>query len=194
VASQPVQVHVTLPDIALTLSSDTGVFAHAKLDRGTELLLRTIPPPPSGAVLDLGCGYGAIAMVVARRNPRARVWAVDVNERAVALCRNNAAHTGTANVHAMSRADVPDDLRFDAIYSNPPVRIGKQALHALLSAWLSRLTPGGHAYLVVQRHLGADSLAEWLHSEGYSLLRLRSRVGYRVLDVTPQPQAPIIEP
>jgi 16S rRNA G1207 methylase RsmC len=78
-------------------------------------------------------------------------------------------------------------VRFAAIYSNPPVRVGKAALHDLLLKWLPRLKPGGRAYLVVQRNLGADSLATWLATQGYQVGRLKSKKGYRILEVYASP-------
>jgi 16S rRNA (guanine1207-N2)-methyltransferase len=72
---------------------------------------------------------------------------------------------------------------FDRIVSNPPIRIGKTALHGLLLRWLPRLTPDGTAHLVVQKHLGSDSLARWLTEQGYPTTRLASRAGYRILKV-----------
>ena len=142
-------------------------------------------PPPAGAreLVDVGCGYGPIACTLARRHPDARVWAVDVNERARGLCAANAERLQLANVVTCTPEDVPEDLAVDGIYSNPPIRIGKLALHALLLGWLGRLTPGGRAGLVVHRHLGADSLQRWLQGEGFPVLRATSRGGYRLLDV-----------
>lgn len=184
VASAPQPVAISLPDVELTLTADRGVFSQHGLDRGTELLLRAVPPPPQhGVLLDLGCGYGAIATVVARRAPAATVYAIDVNERAVELASRNAESAGALNVQAMIPEAVPDTIRFDAIYSNPPIRVGKPALHGLLQRWLARLTPAGRAYLVVQRHLGSDSLQQWLISIGHPCERLRSRQGYRILEV-----------
>jgi 16S rRNA (guanine1207-N2)-methyltransferase len=181
--SRPATARLTLPDRTLELATDRGVFAHRHIDRGTEVLLRTIPAPPQGALLDLGCGYGAIAITVALRAPRAIVWAVDINRRALDLCRLNASTAGARNVMVAEPDDVPDEIRFAAIYSNPPVRTGKEPLHDMLATWLRRLQLGGHAYLVVQRHLGSDTLARWLTDEEYAVDRLRSRTGYRVLDV-----------
>ena len=188
VASKPAAVHVRLPGAELDLVTDRGVFAYAQLDRGTDLLLHTAPPPPDDAdALDLGAGYGAIAVVMALRSPAARMWAVDVNERALELCRANARAAGAGNVVVMTPDDVPAELRFSVVYSNPPVRVGKAGMHALLGTWLARLTPDGHAYLVVQRNLGSDSLARWLQEQGHEVERVRSRAGYRVLDVRPAP-------
>ncbi len=186
VPSSTRRVLLTLPDVTLTLTTDRGVFAHSGVDAGTKLLLLEGPPAPAiGDVLDLGCGYGPIGCTLAHRSPAATVWAMDVNERARALCTHNAAANSLANVRVVAPEFVPDDVRFAAIWSNPPIRVGKAALHELLTTWLDRLSPGGEAHLVVQRHLGADSLAAWLGREGWTVARRASRQGYRLLDVTP---------
>ena len=183
VASRPVPVDVSLRGVDVRLLSDRGVFAYGQLDRGTELLLRSVPDPPPGDLLDLGSGYGAIAITIALLAPSARVWAIDVNRRALDLTARNARAAGLGNVTAVHPDDVPPELRFAAVYSNPPVRLGKQPLHELLSRWLARLAADGTAHLVVQRHLGADSLAAWLASQGYDVQRTRSRQAYRLLQV-----------
>jgi len=186
VASHPLTVRLELPDRSLELVTDRGVFAHGRIDRGTELLLRSVPPPPStGDLLDLGCGYGPIAITVALRAPAARVWAVDVNQRALDLCARNARAAGAANVVAVPPDQVPDGVHFNALYSNPPVRLGKEPLHDVLRAWLGRLAADGAAFLVVQRHLGSDSLVQWLEQHGHATTRLRSKWGYRVLEARP---------
>jgi 16S rRNA (guanine1207-N2)-methyltransferase len=183
VPSRPQTIRISLPDRTFELDTDRGVFAHGHIDFGTDLLLRTIPPPPPGNLIDVGCGYGAIAITLALRQPDARVWAVDVNRRALALCARNAERAGASNVMVGEPDAVPEDLRFAGVYSNPPVRLGKSGLHDLLLHWIARLEPGRTASLVVQRHLGADSLAAWLASLGYAVERVRSRGGYRVLEV-----------
>jgi 16S rRNA (guanine1207-N2)-methyltransferase len=190
-ASRPHTIALTLPDVTLSLQSDRGVFSSERIDPGTKYLLIEAPTPPASARhgLDLGCGYGPIAVTLATRAPDCTVWAVDVNERAVELCRANAAAAGLDNVRValVSETDpfdqLPDEVRFDVIWSNPPIRIGKPALHALLDRWLERLTPDGHAYLVVQKHLGSDSLQAWLQDQGCPVERLGSRAGYRLLAV-----------
>ncbi|MEA3055949.1 MAG: rRNA (guanine1207-N2)-methyltransferase [Actinomycetota bacterium] len=184
VTSAPRTVRLVLPDRTLDLVTDRGVFAKDDVDPGTKLLLLEAPSlPETGNLLDLGCGYGPIAVTMAARRPDATVWAVDVNERAVALTRDNAARLGLANVRATTPDDVPDDVRFAALWSNPPIRIGKPALHELLRTWLPRLDAGGEAVLVVHKHLGSDSLASWLGQEGWDVNRRTSRVGYRILSV-----------
>jgi 16S rRNA (guanine1207-N2)-methyltransferase len=185
VESRPRTVHLHLGELEFELQADRGVFGSKAVDLGTLTLLREAPAPPrSGDFLDLGCGYGPIAIALARWSPAARVWAVDVNERALELTRANAATAKAGNVTAVLPEQVPPDLAFDAIYSNPPVRVGKAALHDLLLTWLPRLRPGGSALLVVQRNLGADSLAAWLATLGFQVARLKSKKGYRILEVT----------
>lgn len=186
VASDPRPVEVTLPDVSLTLTADRGVFAADRLDAGTKLLLLEAPPLAGAAtVLDLGCGWGPITCVAARRAPDATIWAVDVNARARALTAANAAAIGAADrVRVVAPDEVPADVVFDRVLSNPPVRIGKAALHDLLLRWLPRLSPGGRAHLVVQKHLGSDSLARWLDDQGFPAARVASRAGYRILEVT----------
>ena len=184
VTSKRRTVHLNVGELALELQADRGVFGSRGIDLGTRVLLREAPePPPEGDILDLGSGYGPIAIAIARQAPGARVWAVDVNERAIELTKANAAAAAAANVTACSPDEVPDEVRFAAIYSNPPVRVGKAALHELLVRCLGRLGEGGRAYLVVQRNLGADSLGAWLTAQGYEVQRLKSKKGYRILQV-----------
>ena len=182
VASDVDVVDVVLPDLAFTMLTDRGVFSHGRVDTGTALLLREAPPPaPSGDLLDLGCGTGAVALTLALRSPGAMVWAVDVNERALTLTRANAERNRIDNMRVAQPDDVPGDVRFATIWSNPPIRIGKVALHHLLLRWLDRLDDDGTATLVVQKHLGADSLQRWLAEQGHHFERIASRSGYRLL-------------
>ena len=184
VPSRPRTVRLRLGELDLELQADRGVFGSKGVDLGTLTLLKEAPaPPPTGLLLDLGAGYGPIAIVLARRSPEAEVWAVDVNERALELTRANAAAAGATNIKAVPPDEVPGDVEFAAIYSNPPVRVGKKPLHELLLRWLPRLSRGGAAYLVVQRNLGSDSLARWLAEQGFAVTRLKSKKGYRILEI-----------
>ena len=177
----------SLPDGQLTLTTDRGVFGHGTVDSGTKLLLIRAGalPADGGDLLDLGCGTGAIALTMARRAPSSRVWAIDINSRARELCRANAQRNEIDNVTVAHPDEVPPDVRFDAIWSNPPIRIGKQALHELLLHWLARLQPGAQAHLVVQKHLGADSLQRWLNDNSLPTDRIATGAGFRVLRIGP---------
>jgi 16S rRNA (guanine1207-N2)-methyltransferase len=177
----PVRAHVWGQDLALT--SGSGVFAQGRLDIGTSVLFREAAPPVDGTLLDLGCGYGVIGLAIAVAVPAARVWGVDVNERAVLLANENAEALGVSDRYrAVTPDEVPEDLVFDEIWSNPPIRVGKQALHELLLSWLPRMRPGGRALMVVGKNLGADSLQRWLGEQGFPTERLASAKGFRVLE------------
>lgn len=186
--SRPHDVELVLPDVRLTLGADRGVFSSRAVDPGTVELLRATPAPPDGDLLDLGCGYGPIACTLAVRAPRSTVWALDVNERALSLTAANAERIGASNIRAVTAEQIPGDVTFAGIWSNPPIRPGKAALHDLLLTWLGRLEPTGIAWLVVHHHLGGDSLARWLEGEGWSARKLSSRKGYRILRVTRFPK------
>lgn len=186
VGSRPSTVRLTLPDLSIELHIDRGVFSAERIDPGTKILLMELPELPAGAVVDVGCGYGPIATTLALRRPGQPIWAVDVNSRALDLTSRNLLRHATVDtpVHVLRPEDVPDDLRVRAIVSNPPIRVGKAALHELLEFWLGRLEPNGEAWLVIQKHLGADSLAKWLNGLGFEVERVRSRQGYRLFRVT----------
>jgi 16S rRNA (guanine1207-N2)-methyltransferase len=177
--------HAKLVGQAYELTTASGIFSPERVDAGTEVLLANTPaPPPGGDLLDLGCGWGPIALSLAIHSPRATVWAVDVNERALDLVRRNATSLGLVNVNAVTPDDVPDDVRFMTIWSNPPIRVGKNELHGLLERWLPRLERGSDAWLVVQRNLGSDSLQRWLEAtypDDFTFTRAATNKGYRVL-------------
>jgi 16S rRNA (guanine1207-N2)-methyltransferase len=177
--------HARLAGQVYELTTASGIFSPERVDAGTEVLLANTPaPPPGGNLLDLGCGWGPIALTLAIASPRATVWAVDVNERALDLVRRNAQSLGLTNVNACTPDNVPTDIRFLTIWSNPPIRVGKNELHGLLERWLPRLEPGSDAWLVVQRNLGSDSLHRWLEAtypEEFTFTRAATNKGYRVL-------------
>ena len=174
----------------LHVIAESGVFSKHGLDKGTEVLLDTMrrypiaSPPPGSHLCDVGCGSGAIALTLATEYPSCIVHAVDVNERARKLCAENAERNGITNIVVSSPSDVDPVIQFAAIWSNPPIRIGKQELHELLTMWLSRLLPDGHSHIVVNKNLGADSLAQWIVNQGYAVTRLASSKGFRVLDIS----------
>ncbi|HQV57057.1 MAG TPA: methyltransferase [Ilumatobacteraceae bacterium] len=183
VGSAPKRVELIVAGQTLQIDTDRGVFGYGVVDRGTRYLIDHAPAPPTtGDLLDLGCGSGAIALALATRSPGAHVWAVDVNARARALCAANAALNGVTTITTIDGLDGVDAaVQFDAIWSNPPIRVGKAVLHEMLLTWLPRLRPGGTATLVVHKHLGSDSLQRWLDTQRYPTTRLSSHAGYRLL-------------
>ncbi|MEV1288436.1 methyltransferase [Micromonospora sp. NPDC049679] len=187
-AIQRRDVEFTVAGRDYELTAAGGVFSASRLDPGTAVLLRKADLPPAGAAgpfLDLGCGYGPIACVLAAVAPRATVYAVDVNARARELAAENAARVGAGDrVRVVAPDEVPDEVSFAQLWSNPPIRIGKDELHVMLQRWLPRLAPDGVAWLVVAKHLGGDSLQRWLGDEGWRVERHASQKGYRVFRVT----------
>ena len=183
VASEPTSFRLTVRGLDLEVTTDAGVFARGRLDKGTRVLLEHAPGPPTGRgdLLDLGCGYGPITLWLASERRRSTVWAVDVNDRALSLVRANAEAAGLGNVRACRPEEVPDDVRFAGMWSNPPIHSGKPALHELLRRWLPRVD--GPSYLVVSKNLGSDSLARWLTEQGHAVERLSSHAGFRILAV-----------
>ena len=184
-------IDVSVRGFDLSMRVSSRVFSGSQLDLGTRQLLSVAPDlPEDGTFLDLGCGWGPIATVMSLEAPGAVVWAVDVNSRALDLTARNAAANGAAGVRTLKAeealaASVESDTRFDVIWSNPPVRIGKEAMHEMLLAWLDRLAPAGVAYLVVQRNLGADSLITWLNGQGLKASKYASKKGFRIIEVRP---------
>ena len=178
-------ISVELAGQRFDLTTSNGIFSPERVDVGTQVLLGHVPPPPPGGhLLDLGCGWGPIALTLAMESPRATVWAVDVNQRALDLVRRNADTLGLDNVNAVTPDDVPADISFMTVWSNPPIRVGKNELHNMLLTWLPRLDPGTDAWLVVQRNLGSDSLHRWLQAElpdDFAVSRAATSKGFRVL-------------
>ncbi|MCU1545558.1 MAG: rRNA methyltransferase [Homoserinimonas sp.] len=180
-------ITVTLAGRAHTVTTAGGIFSPDRVDVGTQVLLANTPPaPPGGNLLDLGCGWGPISLSLALESPHATVWAVDVNDRALDLVRRNAHDLGLSNVNAVRPEDVPADITFMGIRSNPPIRVGKDELHNMLLQWLPRLDPDTDAWLVVQKNLGSDSLHRWMEGalpSHFSVTRAATNKGYRVLRV-----------
>lgn len=184
---QPREIEAELAGATRRLITAGGVFSPEHLDRGTEILLKTLAKfddEAEGPVLDLGCGWGPIALSAALERPDREVWAVDINARSRALTVENASRLGLDNVRVCAPEEVPADLRLGEIRSNPPIRVGKEALHGMLSLWLPRLASGGFASLVVAKHLGADSLQRWIAAEFAELTvsRIARGKGFHVIE------------
>jgi 16S rRNA (guanine1207-N2)-methyltransferase len=186
-ALKPKSIIIPVAGEMVQVTTASGTFSPTQLDFGTEVLIEQMElAPESGDLLDLGCGWGPIALNLAKLRPNTKVWAVDVNTRSVELTAKNAKGLGLSNIAAVVPEQVPENLVFSGIWSNPPIRIGKRELHELLLKWLPRLAVGAEAYLVVQKNLGSDSLQKWLTEElagNYEVSRYTSIKTYRVIKV-----------
>ncbi|WP_422112956.1 methyltransferase [Gardnerella sp. DNF00257] len=182
------QVDLRGKEVSVQVSN--GVFSSSKLDLGTAVLLKHAPQPPeNGRFFDIGCGWGAISLALGFESPNAQIYAVDVNERALELTNINAKNAGLNSIHTYLVEDAlkeDSSKNIDLIWSNPPIRVGKDVLHNILLTWLPRLKVGGAAYLVVQKNLGSDSLIPWLSKnlgEDFSVEKYASSKGYRIIEV-----------
>lgn len=176
---------VVLAGREVSVQTAGGIFSPDGIDKGTAVLLKYVPDPPAtGTFLDLGCGWGPMALTMALLSPGAEVHAVDVNHRALDLVARNAASLG-CDITPLTPQQAPSETAYDLIWSNPPIRVGKSVLHEMMRTWLPRLAPGGQAWLVVQKNLGADSLQKWLTSEFPHLTvdRPETSGGFRLLRV-----------
>lgn len=186
----PKQVSVELAGERVSVVTASGIFSPAGIDKGTAILLDEAPDPSGSTVLDIGTGWGPISLTLAKKLPQARVIGVEVNQRSAELTRMNAERLGLSNIEVLAPSEVPEDLQFDTIWSNPPIRVGKDVLHDILRTWLPRLAPQGRAYLVVQKNLGADSLQKWIAEElesvgtgTFEISRYGTAKGFRILEV-----------
>jgi 16S rRNA G1207 methylase RsmC len=185
---RPKSIDVVLAGHAVSVKTASGIFSPGHVDLGTEVLLEHIDEVPKvGDVLDIGCGWGPIALAIALNRPHVTVWAIDVNERSLALTRMNASELGLTNVKVCRPDEVPTNMEFAGIWSNPPIRVGKSVLHEILQTWLPRLADDAESYLVVQKNLGADSLLRWLQEtlpKQFLSVRVDTAKAFRILRVS----------
>ena len=184
---KPKEISVVINGREVLVTTAGGVFSPDHIDQGTNVLLTHLDEAPAGGnILDIGCGWGPIALSLASASPKATIWAVDVNQRSLELTAANAKRLGLSNIKCVTPEEVPADLEFSGIWSNPPIRVGKDVLHEILLTWLPRLQEHAEAYLVVQKNLGADSLHRWLEAElpeNFSTVRVDTAKSFRVLRV-----------
>ncbi len=159
--SKTKRIHAVLRGQHLVFETDRSVFAKDYIDMGTKRLIEKAKVPEEGTVLDWGCGYGAIGIALAAAYPRLQVWMVDINERAVTLARRNLKLNRIKNAVVLksdSFAALPNDLRFDAILTNPPIHAGKQVLVQLIEGAYQWLKEGGSFWFVARTKHGAKTL------------------------------------
>ena len=187
---KPRTVQVELAGRQVSVTTANGIFSPSGIDKGTAVLLAQVPEPHGKYMLDIGCGWGPITLSLAMLAPQSEVYGIDVNSRSLSLTEQNARTLGLHNVSVSTPDEIDPMLRFDTIWSNPPIRVGKEVLHNILLMWLPRLAPGGAAYLVVQKNLGSDSLQKWLDAQlterfgpEFSVSRYAMSKGFRILEV-----------
>ena len=180
-ASKPVPCRYDYRGAQLNCMTDAGVFSKGELDQGTRLLLDALPPL-SGEVLDLGCGWGAIGVALARVNPDAQITMADVNRRALSLAEENARHNGV-NVRCVESDGMSAlmDGRYRSVVTNPPIRAGKQVIYRMFADAARVLEPDGALYLVIRKQQGAESCMKYLKTLYGSVEKLDKSAGFWVL-------------
>ena len=179
--SRPVPCAFPYRGHGLNFMTDAGVFSKGELDQGTRLLLDALPEL-SGDVLDLGCGWGAIGVSIAKANPACRVVMADVNRRALQLSRDNLERNmTTAEVMESDGMAAVLDRSFDAVITNPPIRAGKQVIYKMFADSAAHLKQGGALYLVIRKQQGAESCVKYLKTLFVQVEKLDKSGGFWVL-------------
>ena len=169
----------------LVFATDAGVFSKGRIDRGTRELLKalTVRIRPGQRVLDLGCGYGPIGIVLGALEPDAHVTMVDINQRACDLARQNLAANGIANAEVVCGdfAEAVGERTFDVIVTNPPIRAGRSVLRSMIDWAHAHLVPGGELFLVVRTRQGAASLRKYMDAVFCNTDEPEKGGGFRVI-------------
>lgn len=174
-------IQVELAGVRADFCTDAGVFSRDGLDFGSRLLIETVHPLLHGRVLDMGCGWGAIGVLLAKLCPGVQITMADINERAVALAARNARQNGVIAETLVSDGYENIAPAFDAIVTNPPIRAGKQTVYRILDGAKTRLAPGGRLFLVIRKEQGAPSAQTHLQGVYGRVELLARKKGYWIL-------------
>ena len=142
-------------------TTDAGVFSNGRVDANTEILLQNIPAP-SGSLLDLGCGYGCIGIILARKY-KLKLTQSDVSMRAVALAELNCRGNGVRPNVLLSDGFNEINEKFDCITLNPPIHAGKEKVFELYDGAVKHLNANGKFYVVISKRHGAESSVKKLN-------------------------------
>lgn len=166
----------------LSFITDAGVFSKHGVDFGSRLLIQSLALPPDAKVLDVGCGYGPIGLFAAKLQPSAQITMIDINARAVALARENAALNRLNNVaiHESNLYEGVRDKRFTHVISNPPIRAGKETVHRIFAEAVELLEEGGELWIVIQKKQGAPSAYAKLQTIYSEVIEVTKQKGYRI--------------
>ncbi|ARD48160.1 class I SAM-dependent methyltransferase [Sporosarcina sp. P33] len=184
VSSAPKQWKAEIRNRVLSFTTDAGVFSKGSIDEGSKLLAETFKEPSIGGdFLEIGCGYGPIALSIAMDFSDRTVHMVDVNERALSLSEKNAQHNGIRNVriYESSGVDSVEQEGFAAIITNPPIRAGKQTVFSFYEGAYEKLEPGGELWVVIQKKQGAPSTMEYLKKLFGNVETVAKKKGYFIL-------------
>lgn len=180
-ASSPVAIDICFNGEMFKFVTDSGVFSKGTLDKGTQILLNSIDEPLHGNVLDLGCGWGAVGIILAKLYPKINVIMADVNKRAVELANINAKKNRVLANIVESNGFENIDGSFDYIFLNPPIRAGKKIVYDLFSGAAKHLKPEGAFYIVIRKRQGAPSAKEYLKNIFENVDTINRKAGYHII-------------
>lgn len=183
--SKPVTWETQLDGRSFRFTSDAGVFSKERVDFGSRLLIETadLTDYPEGDLLDVGCGYGPMGIALAKKDDKRTVEMVDVNLRAIELAKQNAEKNGVKNVqiHPSDLYKSVEKRDFAGIFSNPPIRAGKQVVHYILEEAIHYLKPNGYLTIVIQKKQGAPSASKKMEEVFGNVERIAMDKGYWIL-------------
>lgn len=186
---EPHEFELTLRGRKFVFVTDAGVFSKKGIDYGSKFLIEEMEIQQHDQVLDVGCGYGPIGLCAAALANSGKVTMIDINERAVMLCRTNANRNGISNVTIMQSdllAQVAEQS-FDKILTNPPIRAGKETVHRIFEQSFEALVPGGQLWVVIQKKQGAPSAFTKLGSLFDSVMEVGKDKGFRIYKAVKKP-------
>ncbi len=187
IASHLREVFFVVGGRQFNFTTDSGVFSKSKIDEGSAIFLNElISLPLKGRILDLGCGYGVIGIVLASVFPSVRVDCVDVNDKALELTRTNALKNGVSSKLAVFRSDVYENVEgpYDSIVVNPPIRAGKAVIYKMFSDSWQYLIDGGSLFVVIRKNQGAVSASNYIKEQFGNIKLLCRNKGYHVYQAT----------
>ncbi|MBQ9313658.1 MAG: class I SAM-dependent methyltransferase [Clostridia bacterium] len=164
------------------LITDNGVFSKAHVDFATSFMLNTIIDEVKGDVLDLGCGYGVIGIVIASNPNVKKITMCDVNNRALNLAKRNAEKNKLQNFEIVE-SDGFENIKqkFDTIITNPPIRAGKAVIYKMYEDSKQHLNEGGTLFLVINKKHGAPSTITFLKEIFENVEVLDKKAGFHVI-------------
>ena len=185
------EVTANLRGREIILDTGSGVFSSGRIDPGTRLLIESCTAQDSQDILDLGCGYGAVGVSIAKAFPHSRIVMCDVNERAVMLAKANIKKNRVSNAEAVVSDGIPPAFGpFDLVLLNPPQSAGKGLCLGLMRSSLAHLKPGGNLEAVMRHNVGGKDISEQAREWFCGMDVLGRKGGYRVyhfFTTAPQP-------
>ncbi|WP_249029461.1 class I SAM-dependent methyltransferase [Tannockella kyphosi] len=180
--SKPTSFTFQYKDKEIKFTSDIGVFSKTMIDYGSRVLLDAFELKNENAsILDVGCGYGTFGISLKVLYPQLTVTMVDVNDRALSLCQNNAIDNDVQATIFKSFIYQEVTNSYDYILTNPPIRAGKEVVHEILEKSINHLNEDGELWVVIQKKQGAPSAMKKMEEVFGNCKIIKKDKGYNIL-------------